>query len=122
MLLKKNGNELINIMERTKIHNPSISPIRHYAINKCQKHFRRYSNNHLHKSVTKQHTEALLTIASAGYWHCDIGDNGILVPTAREVINNSQDEMFNKNYLRFNSKNNADCLCTGAGLPLLKLR
>lgn len=82
----------------------------------------KYSNNHLHKSVTKQHTEALLLIASAGYWHCDMGDNGIVVPTGQQVFNNTQDCMFNKQFLRFHSKNNAESFCTGAGLPILKLR
>lgn len=109
-------------MKRRKIDNPSCSPMTHYPINFCQKHFTKYSNNHLHKSVTKHNTEALMLIASAGYWNCDIGDNGILIPKGVKCVSDSLDKLSNKHFLWFNAKNNEKCLAHGAGLPILKLR
>lgn len=109
-------------MKRKKVENPSCGPIRHNPINFCQKHFRKYTNNHLHKSVTKHNTEALMLIASAGYWNCDIGDNGIIIPTGSDTIYESMDKPLNNNFLWFKAKNNEKCLPFGAGMPILKLR
>lgn len=109
-------------MKREKIDNFSCSPSTCSPINFCQKHFRKYTNNHLHKSVTKHNTEALMLIASAGYWNCDIGDDGIIIPTGSDTFKMSMDKLSNKHFLWFKSKNNEKCLPIGAGMPILKLR